>query len=155
LGSGFPISAVLPTEAIVSSPNINTVGSTSTSYGGNPLAIAAATATLEVIENEKLIQNSAKVGKYFYKGLTELSEQYNIIKNVRGQGLMLGFDLHHKKEADIGKEFFKMCLKNGIMIMGISPRVRINPPLIFQPEHVDEALIKLEDTLKSLEAKYD
>lgn len=154
LGSGYPIGAVLPTELIASSPVADSIGSSSTSYGGNPLAATVAAATLRVIEEEELVKNSAGAGKVLLQGLHELAVQHEFVKNVRGRGLMLGFDLDPIPGSDIGEKLFISCLENGLMIMGLGNRVRLNPPLIFRPEHVDEAISKLDRALTTLSRYY-
>jgi 4-aminobutyrate aminotransferase-like enzyme len=154
LGSGYPIGAVLATETIAAANVANTVGSSSTSYGGNPLAAATAAATLRIIEDEDLICNSKRVGRLFLSGLKELAKQFDFINNVRGQGLMLGFDLDASMGTEIGKTLFTNCLKSGLMIMGIGNRVRINPPLTFSLNHVNESLDKLNLALKATEQSY-
>lgn len=145
LASGYPIGAALVKDYIAD--RVNHIGNCSTSFGGNPLACAIAAATLRVIEDEGLVENSREVGELFLSGLHYLAEEFSYISNVRGQGLMLGFDLNI---TGIGNKFFKSCLDCGVMIMGLGDKVRINPPLTMNHKQVEEAINKLYCALDAL-----
>lgn len=145
IGSGYPLTVVLINETLASSPTVDIVGNSSTSHSGNPLAAAAGAATLKIISEEALVENSCQVGALFLEELHNLAARWPFMRNVRGRGLMLGFDLALNKNG--GKDLFKACLRNGLMIMGLSNRIRINPPLIFKPTHVEEAVMKLDRAL--------
>lgn len=151
LGSGYPISAVLPLEKIAIDSRVDLIGNSSTSFGGNPLSAAAAVATLLTIETEKLLENSSITGQLFLEGLKELARRHQIVRRVRGCGLMLGFDLDNRGREGIGQRFFEKCLDNGIMIIGTANRVRLNPPLIFGSAQVDEAIEKMDLALANIE----
>jgi len=79
-------------------------------FGGNPLACTAALAALDVIIEEGLVENSAKMGTYFMSKLSELAEKYSIIQEVRGKGLMIGVQL----SIDAAVEIKNKCLKKAI-----------------------------------------
>lgn len=110
-----------------------------TTFGGNPLACAAAIAVLEVMENEKLMKNAEETGNY----LLEKLSQNHVIKNVRGKGLMIGFDVPEEIK-DLRKN---LLFKHHIFTGSASPDVvRLLPPLCISKEQADVLLnaIQLE-----------
>ena len=93
MGSGFPMSAVLSTDAIMAAEPFSLPSAPSSSYGGNPLASAAGLVTIQTIVGDRLVENSARIGKLFQDGLRELAARHRSMANVRGRGLLIGFDL--------------------------------------------------------------
>ena len=166
MASGFPVSAVLSTDEIVAAEPFSLPSASSSSYGGNPLAAAAALATITTILDEHLVENSARVGRLFLDGLRTLQARHPSIANVRGRGLLIGFDLVRltaSAEAspadrlafmpkDTCVTFFKECLANGVILMGYTPRVRVHPPLILTADEATRALSVIDDALGRIEA---
>jgi 4-aminobutyrate aminotransferase / (S)-3-amino-2-methylpropionate transaminase / 5-aminovalerate transaminase len=158
MASGFPVSAVVSTEEIMAAKPFSLPSASSSSYGGNPLAAAAALVTIQTILTDKLVENSATVGRQLRDGLQALSTRYHSIANVRGQGLLVGFDLVADPEtkALLPKEkcveFFKSCLAEGLIMMSYTPRVRVHPPLILSPEQGTKALEIIDRVLGQFEA---
>jgi 4-aminobutyrate aminotransferase-like enzyme len=173
MGSGFPVSAVLSTDAIVAAEPFSLPSASSSSYGGNPLAAAAALVTIQTICDERLTDNAARVGGVFVDGLRRIASRNRSIANVRGKGLLVGFDLvrpgvrvkpdaterdrrgfHPQADQLLPKEscvrFFKECLANGLILMGYTPRVRIHPPLILSADEAIRALGIIEGVLESV-----
>ncbi|HKT81744.1 MAG TPA: aminotransferase class III-fold pyridoxal phosphate-dependent enzyme, partial [Vicinamibacterales bacterium] len=156
MASGFPVSAVLSTDEIVAAEPFSLPSASSSSYGGNPLAAAAALVTLQTIREERLVENSARVGTLLRDGLDALAARHPSIANVRGKGLLIGFDLVDcRSRAPLSKAgcvaFFKDCLSNGLILMGYTQRVRIHPPLILTADESDRALSILDRALERLE----
>jgi acetylornithine/N-succinyldiaminopimelate aminotransferase len=145
LGGGFPVGACLAKDSVASAFQ---PGNHASTFGGNPLACAAALATLKVMEDEKLIENSAKTGAYFHAKLSELKDRRDDVIEVRGMGLMAAIEMDRTDAASIGKE----CLKRGLIVnpIGVST-IRFLPPLIVREQDVDEAICILEGVLKSIE----
>jgi 4-aminobutyrate aminotransferase/(S)-3-amino-2-methylpropionate transaminase len=135
MGSGFPVSGVITTDAISSAKPWSLPSAASSSYGGNPLASAAALATIQTIVDEKLVENSARVGQVLLEALQKLADKYPFIGDVRGRGLLIGLELvkDRKTKEPLPKPlcelFFKECLKRGLIMMGYVAKVRIHPPL--------------------------
>lgn len=158
MASGFPVSAVVSTEEIMAAKPFSLPSASSSSYGGNPLAAAAALVTIQTILSDQLVDNSAKVGRQLRDGLQALAAKHRSIANVRGEGLLVGFDLVADREtkALLPKakciEFFKGCLAEGLIMMGYTPRVRIHPPLILSPEQATKALEIIDRALERFEA---
>ncbi|MDO9584912.1 MAG: aspartate aminotransferase family protein, partial [Syntrophales bacterium] len=108
LGNGFPVGAMLATDKIAAA---FTPGSHASTFGGNPLAMAAALATLETILKTGILENCRRMGVYFLKKLEELKWRHPAITAVRGRGLMVALELGHP-----GEEIVKSCLKKGLLI---------------------------------------
>ncbi|WP_165995672.1 acetylornithine transaminase [Bacillus sp. Cs-700] len=143
LGSGFPIGAMLAKESVASSFGPGTHGST---FGGNPLASAAATATVKEIGS--LLNNAKEMGDMLINELKRLSEQHNSINEVRGLGLLLGIEV-----ADAAPFVSKLREKD-VLVLSAGPNViRILPPLNVSKKEVEQFLEKLTDVFKSAEGK--
>jgi 4-aminobutyrate aminotransferase-like enzyme len=146
LGGGFPISAITSTDEIVwSKPWSNPSGSSS-SYGGNPLAAAAAAACLRIIDEEGLVENSRDTGEYFLRKIQEWVDRYPFVGDVRGVGLFIGIDLVRDKatkeplSSAVCRRIFYECLRRGLLTMTYTHRVRIQPPLTIDEGTVDAAV---------------
>lgn len=156
LGSGFPISALVSTDEIVSAKPFSKPSASSSSYGGNPLACAAALATLETLLDERLVENSARVGARLLTGLRRLQERFDFIGDVRGRGLLIGIDLVKDQATKeplpkpLCEKLFQEALQRGLIFMGYTPRVRIHPPLILTEEQADHGVAILEESLEAI-----
>jgi acetylornithine/N-succinyldiaminopimelate aminotransferase len=144
LGSGFPIGAVAATEKVASAFEHGNHGTT---FGGNPLACAAALQTLKVIEKENVCEMARVRGQYLLTRINDLSTNWNTIKNVRGKGLMIGVEL-----AFPGAPVVKEMLKRGVLSNCASNTViRLVPPLIISKEDIDTIVNVLVESIKAVE----
>ena len=154
MANGFPISGLVSTEEITSSHPFSKPSSSSSSYGGNPLACAAALATIQTIVNDSLAENARKVGDYLLKGLFQLQEKYDFIGDVRGNGLLIGVEMvkdrNTKEPLDLNvtKQIFLETLRRGMVSMNYKPNFRINPPLILSREEAEEGLEILNEVFE-------
>jgi 4-aminobutyrate aminotransferase/(S)-3-amino-2-methylpropionate transaminase len=152
-GGGFPMSGLLIREEVAfAKPWANPSGSSS-SYGGNPMAAAAARVTLETIIEEELVENSRRVGEKMLAQVQRWEREIPIIKDARGRGLMIGFDIVEPGtdtllDKKITRQIFDACLSRGVLSMIYNPEVRINPPLVISEELAMEALAITEDVLR-------
>jgi 4-aminobutyrate aminotransferase/(S)-3-amino-2-methylpropionate transaminase len=159
MASGYPVSALVSTDEIMAAKPFSLPSASSSSYGGNPLAAAAALVTIQTIVADGLVENSVKVGNVLRSGLEMLAKKYRSIANVRGRGLLIGFDLVSDQEtkALLPKErcidFFKRGLAEGLIMMSYTPRVRVHPPLILSTEQANSALGIIDRVLGRLEAE--
>ena len=134
--SGFPITGLISTDEITAAHPFAKPSSSSSSYGGNPLASAAALATVETIIDENLVANAEQVGEVLLQELRELQEKYEFIGDVRGAGLLIGLDLVKDRatkeplSSAVTEQIFLGALRRGLLLMGYFSRVRINPPLV-------------------------
>jgi LysW-gamma-L-lysine/LysW-L-ornithine aminotransferase len=136
LAGGVPMGAVLCSDAV----KVPMKSHTST-FGGNPLACAAALASLEVIEREKLSEKAKTLGDYF---LTELrSMKSPKIREVRGLGLMIGIKLKEKA----GPSVQQIIEKGVIVLLAGATVIRLLPPLVIRKEEIDQVLAVLKDVL--------
>ncbi|MBC8142934.1 MAG: acetylornithine transaminase [Armatimonadetes bacterium] len=143
LGGGVPIGATL---ARGSAANTFVPGDHGTTFGGNPLATAAANAVLDILADEQLTANARDTGAYFQGRLSELAERFpETVGEVRGKGLMIGVALHRP----IGKQIVKRALlDHGLVLNATSETVlRFLPPLILTRSQVDDALTILADVI--------
>jgi len=133
LGSGFPVGAMIGKAFLKESFTAGVHGST---FGGNPLAMAAAKATLQVIFNEDFLQQVQKKGEYFQKGLKEALKDIDFVVDVRGLGLMVGIEC----KSDI-TQFIKRIHANGLLVLTAGPNViRLLPPLIVNEHELEKAI---------------
>jgi len=140
LGNGFPIGACLAKEKIAAAFVPGSHGST---FGGNPLACAAALATLQTILEEGIVDHCRKVGAYFLSRLEKIKEQHSQIKAVRGRGLILAVEL-----TVPGAETVSKCMEKGMLINCTNGNVlRFVPPLIMTKQDVDKAVGILDAVL--------
>jgi len=153
VAAGFPLSGLVTRAELAAARPWSEPSHSSSSFGGNPLACAAANVTTRIIIDDQLAAHAARVGTRLRNGLEALAEQFPCIRAVRGRGLLLGFDLFDGETA-WSKErcvaLFQGCLSRGLLTMAYTPRVRINPPLVVSEAQVDESLAILADALRSL-----
>jgi 4-aminobutyrate aminotransferase / (S)-3-amino-2-methylpropionate transaminase / 5-aminovalerate transaminase len=152
-GGGFPMSGLLVREKVAfAKPWANPSGSSS-SYGGNPMAAAAARVTIETIQEEGLVENSRRIGEKMLAEVQRWEREIPIVKDARGRGLMIGFDIVEPGtdtlvDKKITRQIFDKCLGRGVLSMIYNPEVRINPPLVITEELAMEALAITEDILR-------
>ncbi|HEX7265888.1 MAG TPA: aminotransferase class III-fold pyridoxal phosphate-dependent enzyme, partial [Streptosporangiaceae bacterium] len=153
MGNGFPVAAlVVRSEALDAVPGEVELFST---FGGNPVACAAALAVLTVIEDEGLVANAAETGGYLRRGLAELAGRHPLIGDVRGEGLLFGVELADETRAPAAghaRRVTEAMRDRGVLISGTGPAgnvLKIRPPLVFQREHADLLLQTLDDALGS------
>ncbi len=142
LGGGLPIGAILSTEKF----NLFQPGDHAATFGGNPLVCAGANAVLHELIDNKLIQHVKKTCIYLYKKLDKLKSKIEIIKDLRGIGLMLGLELSVNATDIISK-----CRENGLLLVSAGQNViRFVPPLIVTEEEIDKAVNILELSIEEL-----
>jgi 4-aminobutyrate aminotransferase-like enzyme len=146
MGGGFPVSALISTDEIVSAKPFSLPSASSSSYGGNPLAAAAARVTLEIILEENLVENSREVGAWLIRHIEEMAGRYSFVGQVRGRGLMIGVELVRDKKSrellstQASQALFQIGLKEGILLMISSSAIRINPALIISQQEAARGL---------------
>jgi putrescine aminotransferase len=155
LGGGImPIGAFISTKEIwqemMPNPFLHT-----TTFGGNPLACAAAIAAINVILEEKLSEQSAEKGAYFLPKLIDLMGKYkNICQEARGRGLMIGMEF---TSNEAGYDVAKGLFENGVLVAGTlinSKTIRIEPPLVISKSDLDKVLDVLNKVLGDVSAKF-
>ena len=134
IGGGFPIGAVLMNRKVASGMTPGTHGST---FGGNPLAMAVGNTVMNIVSSKKFLNNVKNKSKYFFSQLHNLKEKYpNIIKEVRGRGLLIGIQLHKNQT-----KFIEKLMDNKLLTIRAAENVvRILPPLNVKKVELDKAL---------------
>ena len=146
MANGTPIGATIATAEIADSMK----GMSISTFGGNPVASAAALATIEVVEEENLVENARVMGKRLRDGLEALKKKYPVIGDVRGMGLMQGLELvgeNKQPQPEATKRLFEATKANGLLIGkgGLAGNViRITPPLNVTGDQIDQALKMLD-----------
>ncbi|QHN03136.1 aspartate aminotransferase family protein [Granulicella sp. WH15] len=149
LAGGIPIGAMLCTEA---ASKAISPGMHGTTFGGGPLACAAAIAVIDTIRRDDLLAHITDTGNYFMDRLRELAKQYPAMTEVRGLGLMVGVEID---SADLAKEIAAELLARHIIINRTSETVlRFLPPYILERKHVDQAITVLGEILAKSSAAY-
>src|SRR3989440_5629595 len=129
-------------------------GAHASTFGGNPVAIAAALKTIELLERE-LVANSAEVGAYLKSGLEKLMDKHDCIGDVRGMGMMLGVEFvtdrsSKKPDPELRDRVEMASFERGLILLGAGPNsIRWSPPLILSRENVDVALEIFDDAIAS------
>ena len=143
IGGGFPIGALLMTKKVAKAMTPGTHGST---FGGNPLAMSVGNAVLDIIFKKNFLTNVKNTSKYFFHELNDLKKKYpNIIKDVRGQGLLIGLQLQNDQTNFIKKLFDNKLLT----IRAAENVVRILPPLNVKKKEIDLAMAILRKVCKN------
>jgi 4-aminobutyrate aminotransferase-like enzyme len=151
MGNGFPVAAlVVKSQLLDAIPEEVELFST---FGGNPVACAAALAVLAVIDDEDLVASAGKVGSYLKQGLLALAQRHPLIGDVRGDGLLLGVELTDAAREPAAGDAHKVTeamRERGILISATGPAgnvLKIRPPLVFRQEHADLLLQTLDEVL--------
>jgi acetylornithine/LysW-gamma-L-lysine aminotransferase len=137
---GLPIGITVAKENIMSSFKI---GEHSTTFSGSPLVCAAGCAAIDVLVKDKLAERAEKIGGYFKAKLEKLQAKYNIVKEVRGLGLMLGMEFRYDVRNIIMK-----TMEKGVLVLDAGRNVvRFLPPLVIEKEQIDKAIAILDEVI--------
>jgi len=149
LASGFPLSAVAAPAILADSQAPGTMGGT---YAGNVVACAAAVATQNVIRDEGLVERSRDRGKKLWTGLLDLQDRYDVIRDVRGPGCMIGLEFEPDAPEGINKLVSQACFENGMLLLPASvyPTIRFIPPLTVSDDEIEMGLNIFEKSLKEV-----
>ncbi len=154
IASGMPLSAVIARESVMNWKP----GAHASTFGGNPVCIAAALATMELLES-KYIANAARVGEYIMKRTADWTQKFSNVGNVRGRGLMIGIELvkdqkTKEKAPELRNRIIDAAYHKGLLILGSGENtVRFCPPLVIDEEQAEFAVKTMEELLQKEEAK--
>ena len=144
IAGGVPMGVTLVRPDILA---VMKKGEHSSTFGGNPLACAAGTATLQALTQDGLVDNAKSMGEKFLNGLEELKSKHTIIREVRGKGLMIGVEL--KFEV---KDILMEGIKNGLLLLYSGRNIlRFLPPLVISEEDITKTLQILDKLLTNEE----
>lgn len=148
IASGLPLGAVVSRADLMQWPP----GAHASTFGGNPVAVAAALTTIELLEQE-LIDNAGHVGKYLLNRLRDLPKRSPFVGDVRGLGLMIGIELVRdqatkERAGDLRDRLVQMCFERGLLVLGAGPNsIRLCPPLVISKDQADFAATTIEECL--------
>jgi len=146
IAGGVPMGATLVRPDILS---VIKKGEHSSTFGGNPLACAAGTATLQALTQDGLVENAKNMGEKFLRGLNDLKSKHKIIREIRGKGLMIGVEL--KFEV---KDILMEGIKKGLLLLYSGRNIlRLLPPLVMSDEDVTKSLQILDELLTNEEGR--
>jgi 4-aminobutyrate aminotransferase len=153
IASGMPLGAIVAKADVMDWE----YGSHASTYGGNPIACAAALKVIELLEGG-LIENSAKMGEYLMGKLKEMQKKFPVIGDIRGKGLMVGLELIEdqesmKKASGLRNRIVNEMVQHGVILIGCGENtLRFAPPLIVTKDEIDVALEIFEQVLEKLTA---
>lgn len=140
LGNGVPVGAMLAIEKFYEAFGPGSHGST---FGGNPLAMAAAKAVLDIAFDEKFLEAVANKSDYLHAQLTERIEDLPIVKSIRGKGMMIGIEC-----AEETSGLIPQLIEKGLLVLAAGPTViRLLPPLTVTKDEIDQAVSVIRDVL--------
>ncbi len=149
LGSGFPIGAILTTDAIAPSFSAGTHGTT---FGGNPLACAVAKAAFDIIADPKTLAHANAQGAKLKAALEDISQKTGVIQSVRGVGMLIGAVLAEPYQARLS-ELVALCLKHGLMVLSAGHNVvRFAPSLLLSDEDLAEGMARFNMAINAFVA---
>ena len=155
-GNGFPVTAM-----VVSEENGEALEkiSASSSYGGNPMACAAALASIEVIEDENILENVRMVGSYFMKRMQQMKAEHPIIGDVKGKGFLLGIELVKDKKTkepfgEAGVSVYQKAFRKGLAWIPAGHILRMSPPLIMDEKYAKIGMDIIEDAIGEVEKEF-
>jgi acetylornithine/LysW-gamma-L-lysine aminotransferase len=141
---GLPIGITVAKEGIMSSLKI---GEHSSTFSGSPLVCSAASAAIDVLVKDRLTERAETIGGYFKGKLEELQAKYNIVKEVRGLGLMLGMEFRY----DV-RNIIMRTMEEGVLILNAGRNVlRFLPPLVIERKQVDRTIHVLDEVIRNEE----
>ncbi len=152
IASGMPISAFIGKDTVMQWKR----GSHGTTYGGNPVCVAAALATLDLIEGG-LMANAKKVGDYIFSKISDWPKRFRIVGDVRGQGLMIGVEIVRdqgtkEKDPELRNKVVLNAFHRGLLTLDSGENsIRMSPPLILDEEQADCAIGIMEEAIREAE----
>jgi 4-aminobutyrate aminotransferase len=154
IASGMPLGAFIARESVMNWKP----GSHGTTFGGNPVCIAAGLATFDLIESEYR-ENARLLGEYIFQKTAKWTDKFKIVGDIRGRGLMVGIEIVRdqktkEKAPDLRNQIVDRAFYHGLCILGAGENsLRLSPPLMIDREQADAALAILEKCIQEAEAK--
>jgi 4-aminobutyrate aminotransferase len=152
IASGMPLGVTVARADVMNWPP----GAHASTFGGNPVACAAALETIRLIE-EKLVANAARMGEYALGRLADWPDRHTLVGNARGKGLMIGIELVKDQETRVPNpeardKIIRRAFEQGVLVLGCGEStIRLMPPLIVERDQIDFALDVLDRSLSEVE----
>jgi len=154
IASGMPLGAIIARSSVMNWKP----GAHGTTFGGNPVCLAAAIATLDLLEGG-LVANAKKIGDYIFAKTADWTKKFRIVGDVRGRGLMIGIEIVRdqrtkERAADLRNAIVDMAFHKGLLILGAGENtLRLSPPLVVDEDQADFAVRTLEECMREGEKK--
>ena len=154
IASGMPLGAIIARSSVMDWKP----GSHGTTFGGNPVCLAASLATMDLIEGG-LMENARKMGKYIFERTADWTNKFKIVGDVRGKGLMVGVEFVRdqrtkERAADLRNAIVDRAFHKGLLVLGAGENsLRLSPPLLIDQEQADFAVRTLEECIREAEKK--
>jgi len=154
IASGMPLGAIIARSSVMDWKP----GSHGTTFGGNPVCLAASLATMDLIEGG-LMENAQKMGKYIFERTADWTNKFKIVGDVRGKGLMVGVEFVRdqrtkERAADLRNAIVDRAFHKGLLVLGAGENsLRLSPPLLIDQEQADFAVRTLEECIREAEKK--
>ncbi|MBZ5606064.1 MAG: acetyl ornithine aminotransferase family protein [Acidobacteriia bacterium] len=151
IASGMPLGAMVARADVMDWRP----GAHASTFGGNPVCVSAALATIELLEQE-LVDNAARVGAHMKARLAEFPRKFPIVGDVRGLGLMIGIEIVRdqatkERAPDLRDKIERMCFERGLLVLGAGPNsIRLSPPLVITKDQADHAVDTIEECLNTI-----
>ena len=151
IASGMPLSATIARADLMQWKP----GAHASTFGGNPVAVAAALTTIELLERE-LVDNAARIGAHIMDRMRDWPRRFPNVGDVRGLGLMIGIEMVRDQESrekapELRDRLVTMAFERGLLLLGAGANViRLSPPLMITRDQADFAVDTLEDCLRAL-----
>ena len=144
-GGAFPVSAVLANNEIM---NVIRPGNHGSTFGGNPIAAAVAIASLEVVKNENLAENADRLGRIFREGMQALVEKTDLVKKVRGKGLLNAIIINDEQDSSTAWDICMALKANGLLAKPTHGNIiRFAPPLVMNEEQLLDCISIITNTI--------
>jgi 4-aminobutyrate aminotransferase len=154
IASGMPLSAFIAKESVMTWKP----GSHGSTYGGNPVCIASAIATMDLIEGGYM-ENARTLGEYIFGRIQDWPQRFKVVGDVRGKGLMIGIEIVRdqktkEKAAGLRDEVIQSAFHKGLLVLSAGENsIRVSPPLLIDEEQADFAISTLEDSFRAAEKR--
>jgi 4-aminobutyrate aminotransferase len=152
IASGMPLGAIIARSSVMSWKP----GSHGTTFGGNPVCLAASLATMDLLEGG-LMENARKMGDYIFQRTADWTNKFKIVGDVRGKGLMVGIEFVRdqrtkERAADLRNAIVDQAFRRGLLVLGAGENsLRLSPPLLIDEEQADFALRSLEECIREVQ----
>ncbi|MFO8079878.1 MAG: aminotransferase class III-fold pyridoxal phosphate-dependent enzyme [Armatimonadota bacterium] len=152
-GNGFPVTAMMVSDRYKEA--IATI-SASTSYGGNPMACAAALASIEAMEEEGLLEHALELGDFMLEEMRAMRERHSIVGDVRGVGCLLGLELVKDRETrepfeEAGRLVYQRAFEKGLAWVPAWHILRMSPPIVMEKDVAARGLAIVEEAIDEVE----
>lgn len=154
IASGMPLSAMIARESVMDWER----GSHASTFGGNPVSVAAALVTLGLIERNYMA-NAVRMGAYMIRHTADWRKRHRIVGDIRGRGLMIGIEIVHDQDSqeaapDLRDRIIQMAFQKGLLVLGAGGNsIRLSPPLIIEEEQAGFAISTLDACISAVEGR--